>query len=78
VGQALRNVCHSDVSRRDFLNSDSTDIVLNQLIQFYSNNATNLHHLTTHSTNVLTYKMAIAMQPQICDLTSHYLASKLA
>jgi len=23
---------------------------LNQLIQFYSNNATNLHHLTTHST----------------------------
>jgi len=27
-----------------FLNSDSTDIFLNQLIQFYSNNATNLHH----------------------------------
>jgi len=26
------------------------DIFLNQLIQFYSNNATNLHHLTTHST----------------------------
>jgi len=25
------------------------DIFLNQLIQFYSNNATNLHHLTTHS-----------------------------
>jgi len=26
------------------------DIFLNQLIQFYSNNATTLHHLTTHST----------------------------
>jgi len=25
------------------------DIFLNQLIQFYSNNATNFHHLTTHS-----------------------------
>jgi len=24
------------------------DIFLNQLIQFYSNNATNLHHLTSH------------------------------
>jgi len=24
--------------------------LLNQLIQFYSNNATNLHHLTTRST----------------------------
>jgi len=24
---------------------DSTDILLNQLMQFYSNNATNLHHL---------------------------------
>jgi len=23
---------------------------LNQLLQFYSTNATNLHHLTTHST----------------------------
>jgi len=26
------------------------DIFLNQLIQFYSTNATNLHHLTSHST----------------------------
>jgi len=26
------------------------DILLNQLITFYSNNATNLHYLTTHST----------------------------
>jgi len=25
---------------------------LNQLIQFYSNNAINLHHLITHSTTV--------------------------
>ena len=30
--------------------SDSTNIFLNQLIQFYSNNAINLHQLTTHST----------------------------
>jgi len=29
--------------------SDSTDIFLNQLIQFYSNHATDLHHLTPHS-----------------------------
>jgi len=28
------------------------DIFLNQLIQFYSNNATNLHHLTSHITPV--------------------------
>jgi len=35
------------------------DIFLNQLVLFYSNNATNLHHLTTHSTTALTYKMAI-------------------
>jgi len=26
------------------------DIFLNQLIQFYFNNATNLHHLTSHNT----------------------------
>jgi len=31
-------------------NRDSTGIFLNQLTTFYSNNATNLHHLTTHST----------------------------
>jgi len=50
-----------------FLSKDSayTDIFLNQLIQFYSNNAINLHHLTTHSTTVLTYnyKMAIVLRP---------------
>jgi len=26
------------------------DVFLNQLIQFYSNNVTNCHHTTTHST----------------------------
>jgi len=36
-------------------------IFLNQLIQFHSNNAINLDHLTTHSTTVLTYKMAIVL-----------------
>ena len=56
VGQALRNVCYSvcysDVSRRHFLNKIAIvwTFFLNQLIQFYSNNATDLHHLTTHST----------------------------
>jgi len=35
------------------------DIYLNQLIQFYSNNVPNLHHLTTQSTAVLPHKMAI-------------------
>jgi len=51
VGQALRNVCRSDISRRHFLNEIAMvpDIFLKQLIQFYSNNATNIHHLTTHS-----------------------------
>jgi len=29
------------------------------MIQFYSNNATNLHQLTTYSTTVLLHKMAI-------------------
>jgi len=53
------------------------DIFLNQLIQFHSNNATNLHHLTTHSTTVLTYKMAIILWPQICDVISPYVLTKL-
>jgi len=39
------------------------DIFLNQLIQFYLNNTINLHHLTTHSTTVSTYKMAIVLRP---------------
>jgi len=49
------------------------DIFLDQLIQFYSNNAINLHHLTTHSTTVLTNKMAIVLRQQICDVISPYL-----
>jgi len=57
IGQALRSVSIT------FLISDYTDIVLNQLIQFYSNNATNLRHLTTHSSTILTYKMAIVFRP---------------
>jgi len=42
------------------------------VIQFYSNNATNLRHLTTHSTTALIYKMAIVLRPQICDVISTY------
>jgi len=45
VGQALQNVCYSDVSRHHFLNK-----IAIVRTQFYSNNATSLHHLTTHST----------------------------
>ena len=60
VGQALQNVSYSDMT---FVVSAYTDIFLNQLIQFYSNKAINLHHLTTHSTTVLTYKMAIVLRP---------------
>jgi len=32
-------------------------------MQFYSNDAINLHHLTMHSTTVLTYKMATVLRP---------------
>jgi len=48
------------------------DIFLSQLIQFYSNKPTNLHHLTTNSMMVLPHKMAIVLRPQICDVTSPY------
>jgi len=30
-----------------YIYKDNTDIFLNQLIQFYPNNATNIHQLTT-------------------------------
>jgi len=39
-------------------------IFLNQLIKFYLNYPTNLHHLTTHSTTALPHKMAIVLRPQ--------------
>jgi len=48
------------------------NIFLNQLIQFYSNNATNLHQLATHSTTVLPHKIEIVLQPQIRDIISPY------
>ena len=54
-------------------NSDNMDIFSNRLIQFYSNNATNL----TRSTTVLTYKMAIVLRPQICDAISPYVYSQI-
>jgi len=48
------------------------DIFLNQLIQFYSDKAANLHHLTSHN-------IEIVIWPQIyCDVTSPmYTASKV-
>ena len=38
------------VTSLSYCHSDSMVIFLNQLIQFYSNNATNFHHLTLQST----------------------------
>ena len=61
VGHALQSVSYS--TSLSLYDSAYTAIFLNQLIQFYSTNAINLHHLTTHSTTVLTYKMAIVLRP---------------
>jgi len=49
VGQALTSVCYWDATWFSKWDSDNMDIFLNQLIQFYSNNRTNLHHLTSYS-----------------------------
>ena len=56
--------------------SDHTDIFLNQLNQFYSNNATNLQHLglTSNSYAVLPNNTEIGISPQLeydhyCDFT---------
>jgi len=49
------------------------DIFLNQLIQFYSNNAINLQRLTTHSTTVLTYKMAIVLRTYVTSFRPIYI-----
>ena len=53
------------------INNDNTDIFLNQLTQFYSNNATNFHHLTSHSTPCcpITWRS----YSDYCDVTSPYL-----
>ena len=51
---------------------DNTDILLNQLIQFYSNNATNLH-LTSHSRPILRVVPEHGdriMTTNYCDVTS--------
>jgi len=42
------------------------------MIQFYSNNATNIRHFTTYSIKMLPHKMAIVLRSQICDVTSPY------
>ena len=49
--------CKMFLTRTSLSKYDSayTDIFLNQLIQFYSNNAINLHYVTTHSTTVFGY-----------------------
>jgi len=47
------------------------DIFLNQVIQFYSNNATNLHHLITHCTACYPTKWRSYCDHR-CDVTSPY------
>jgi len=42
-----------------YKDSDNTDVCLNQLIQFYSNNATNAHHFTQYA--VLPHNIEIAL-----------------
>jgi len=49
VGQALRNVCYCDIAILVKWLSDHMDMFLQQLMQFYLNNVTNLPHLTSHS-----------------------------
>jgi len=48
-------------------NSDNTDTLLNQLIQFYSNNATNLYHLKLRAVRHFS-----PQQRDNCDVTSPY------
>jgi len=57
MGQALRNVCCCDIT------------FLNQMIQFYSNNMTNLCHLTSPQYAVLPRNIEIT---DYCDVTSPY------
>jgi len=52
------------------------DIFVNQLIQFYSNLTRQIFNSTQY--DVLTYKMAIALRPQIRDVTSPYTAFDLS
>jgi len=50
---------------------DDTDI-LNQLIQFYSNNATDLHHVTSHKRRVAPQHRDRNVTTDYCDVTSPY------
>jgi len=47
------------------------DIFLNQLIQLYSNNATNLHHLISHNTPRCPTTQRIVMWPQTTVTSLH-------
>ena len=52
--------------------NDNTTIILNHLIQFHSNNAKNLHHLTSHSTPyLLPHNIEIVLYPQITVTSLH-------
>jgi len=54
-------------------NSDNMDIFSNRLIQFYSNNATNLYHLTSHSIcRVTPQNRYHNVTVYYCDVTSCY------
>jgi len=58
VGKTLSNGCYCDVAEIRFI-GDRMDIFVNQLIQFYANNSTDLRPLTSHNMPSYTHKMAI-------------------
>jgi len=48
------------------------DTLLNQLIQLYSNNATNLYHLASHSTPCCTQHRDHIVTTDYCDVFSPF------
>jgi len=67
VGQVLQNVCYCN----NTFSMIVTGIFLNQLIQFYSNNATNLRHVTSVHSTPCCPTTEIALWPQIIVTSLH-------
>jgi len=66
VGKTLRNVCYSAVTYIQFVVNevnDHVDILLNQLVKFYSNDTVNLHPLTSRIMPSYTHTMANVSLP---------------
>ena len=68
----LCEICYCDIA---FLVSDNTDIFLNQLIQLYLNNATNLHYLTSWSTLYCPQHTDCIVTTDYCDIISLLVSS---